>query len=132
LIALEKLNKMNNKQDKSINIVRFIDYVHNKEQARIEIARSTAYEYDNRMNCPHKQRPYYESNHSSNNCLLGRDLMHKVPMFKQTLKMALEAVENLTANVTEQHAQIIATNMQDKAMQTEEVNQQNKINGFKK
>jgi hypothetical protein len=61
LIALEKLNKMNNKQDKSFNIVRFINYVHNKEQARIEIARSTAYEYDNSMNYSHKPRPYYES-----------------------------------------------------------------------
>jgi hypothetical protein len=61
----------------------------------------------------------------SNNCLLGRDLIDEEPNFKQTLKMASEAVENLTANVTEQHAQIIAMNTQDKPMQTEEVNQQN-------
>jgi hypothetical protein len=53
--------------------------------------------------------------------------MYKEPTFKQTLKMAREAVENLTANVTEQYAQIIATNKQDKPMQIGEVNQQNKI-----
>jgi hypothetical protein len=41
LIALEKLNKMNSKQDKMFNLEKFIEYVDGKEQARAEIAKAT-------------------------------------------------------------------------------------------
>jgi hypothetical protein len=45
LIALEKLNKINLKQDKSFTIEKFIDYMSAKKQAREEMARATEQEY---------------------------------------------------------------------------------------